>query len=142
MNITESIIKFDGYRVIKSNFEITNENLEDGTGIKITPTYSRSIKKISDKNYVLELGILISPTDNNPNVPFKIEIIIEGIFNIGDSDSADEIMNVNATAILFPYLRSTLSLFMTTMNINPIILPVINLVKMFEETNNITEEND
>ena len=45
-------------------------------------------------------------------------------------------LEVNGTAILFPYLRSIITTITSSMGIQPIILPTMNIVKMIKEKKN------
>lgn len=89
---------------------------------------------------MLLLGVQIGDIDGDTSLPFYINVEIEGDFALSENDQADILMKQNAVAILFPYLRSTLTMLTTVANINPIILPTINLAKMFESEQ--TQESD
>lgn len=42
----------------------------------------------------------------------------------------------NAIAILYPYVRSIISTYTTNSNVDPIILPTINVVEMLKQEKN------
>lgn len=69
-------------------------------------------------------------TINDKNDSLKIFLNIEGQFEF-DKDLTDPVkesfFNVNAPAILFPYVRAYISTLTALSGINPIILPTINL---------------
>ena len=140
MNIIPSKIEFLGYNVKKAIFINQKEGLRDGAEYTLTPKFSRAIQQRSDNEYALSLGLLIEANEEENALPFTIEIIIEGTFRITDVEDKEKSLKVNAVAILFPYIRATLSTFTALMNINPILLPTINLVAMFEENEKECEE--
>lgn len=53
--------------------------------------------------------------------------------NLEDKKEVEDILKINAVAIIFPYLRSQIALITTQPNRKPIILDAMNIVKMFEE---------
>ena len=124
-------MEFEGYHITKAVYSTIEVNLPQGSEFELNPIFMRGIQKIDDGHYLLSLGVQIGIEDNN-NMPFAIELFIEGSFLLKNFENEEKAIKINAVAILFPYLRSTLSMFTSLMNINPIVLPTINLVKMFE----------
>lgn len=68
----------------------------------------------------------------------KLEITLVGFFSCDceDENLKRELLNKNTLAILFPYLRSQISLVTTQPDMLPITLQPINIVAMFEESEN------
>ncbi|MPM22856.1 Protein-export protein SecB [bioreactor metagenome] len=132
MNVVQSAVEFRGYRVLETYFSLTDVVVEPGKEFNLTPTFSRVIIQKGEGRYTLTLGVKIGSQDNEEKLPFVIEVKIEGEFLLQGIENADAIMKVNATAIMFPYIRSTVSLITALMNIDPIVLPTINLAQMFE----------
>ena len=77
----------------------------------------------------------IFPPQDGVVYPFLMEVEVKGFFQKVD-DSQENIMNYakNATAILFPYVRSIVSTYTASANVTPLILPTINVNKLLEET--------
>ncbi len=65
----------------------------------------------------------------------KLEVTLVGFFfcDCEDENLKKEMVNKNSIAILFPYLRSQISLVTTQPDIPPIILQPMNIVAMFDE---------
>ena len=135
MNVIHSTMEFIGYRVKKAAFSVNDIQINTATEYELCPAFTREIQHINDEKYSLGLSVRIGLDSNEQPVPFSIEIAIEGVFLLKGIDDPNKAMQVNAVAILFPYLRSTVSMFTSLMNINPVILPTINLVAMFESGN-------
>ena len=72
---------------------------------------------------------------------FKLEITLVGFFSCDCQDETlkRELLNKNAIAILFPFLRSQISLVTTQPDMPPITLPPMNIVAMFDEAENQEE---
>lgn len=71
-----------------------------------------------------------------------MDVEIEGLFEFVESDSEglkfEEYLTNNAVAILFPYLRSTISELTAKSNQFPVLnLPIINVAKMLDAENKI-----
>jgi len=65
----------------------------------------------------------------------EIELVADFEYDSGVPNSMDtpEIVKRNAIAIMFPYLRSELTLLTTMPNFQPIIMPPLNINKLLDE---------
>jgi preprotein translocase subunit SecB len=71
---------------------------------------------------------------------YRAVVRIVGVFMIEEEDSSDDEFNEilfqqNAVAIMFPFLRSQVSLLTTQPGITPLLIPPINIVKLFSKEN-------
>lgn len=100
------------------------------------------IEYTQDENntFLVTLNIAIFDNAKENNYPFTMNVSITGVFqtNIEDTNSIKNFAEINSIAILFPYLRSIVSTYTANANIQPLILPPINVVNMLKENN----END
>ncbi len=118
-------IEFDG-----SAFKPTKENLT------ISPGFRVHVENLQDSKS--KVSLLMSMKDD---IPFKVNIVIEGIFKYNGSEDVSsigeqELLNANAVAILFPYLRAAVSSITTIGNQNaPLILPAMNIVALLKQSN-------
>ena len=131
MNIEESILQFTGYQVIKAEYSVNDIETNAGDKYVIKPIYDRMIRKLGNNEYALFLEVRVG--DGDEPFPFRADVGIVGKFRYSSVDHDETLLKKNAVAILFPYLRSTLTMLTSLANVNPIILPTINLVKMFED---------
>lgn len=127
-----SSLSLKNYIVKKMSFSI-NEYFDftQNTAIRINPEFTRNITKIDDDNVTVNLIFCI---DNvNGDMPFSMEIDIEGLFHLENWEHPDliTIIKSNAVAILFPYLRTIVSMITANANISPYMLPVMNIAAMF-----------
>lgn len=127
-NLVKSCLKFHGYNMKKVHYEIV-EAKNDNHEFIIAPIFNKDILKIDEELYQINLGISISSSEDNP-LPFNIEIEMVGEFEICLQDEneilKDTLLNENAVAIMFPFLRSAVASLTTLANIPPLILPVTN----------------
>ena len=108
---------------------------EDFLKTDYTIQFNRVIKRIEDnlQKYRVSLEAVIK--DKKGKMELCVEIV--GIFSSdcreGETKLIKSIIQDNTTAILFPYLRSQISLVTTQPQILPIILPPMNIAEMFKE---------
>ena len=122
------------------NFQlITNEvsikrNQLQGEGYKIDPKLTRDVTITEDGKGIVELILEINNTEEKP-FPLDIRISLSGIFDISSipDESRSDLLNITAVQILFPYLRSILSTVTSGALYPPIILPIIDVRKLFSE---------
>lgn len=139
----KSCLTLKNYIVKTINFSI-NEDFEfpENEPIKITPTFRRDIHKIDDDNVVVDLIFLID--NNNNDMPFSVHADIQGMFNLEKWEQPDQLPLItgNAVAILFPYLRTLVSMVTANANITPYVLPVMNIAAMFEQSKDSEEPTE
>lgn len=134
------VLKFNGYCVEKLNYIKNDENFNINQEVKLLPEIM--FKIILKENNPLKCNIIIGVRlgyDNKNNLPFKVEGIIKGFFELDSTDEIDinEVYKYylqNGTAILYPYLRSTITNLTGTGNYQAIILPTVNFYKLIENT--------
>lgn len=141
MQPIESQLKFQNYQVEKMLFSLNDNNTcEAGQPVELMPEFSREIRKIQESQYELLLKIVIERTKEQEALPFSLEVTVKGSFLLEGIENAERSMQINATAILFPYLRTTVSLLMSLANIEPLLLPAINIVRMFDEQEKLPQK--
>lgn len=98
--------------------------------------------KVSENLYKLYLTFTAFPSENKDNKFIKISCI--GNFKLENVNSLDEFppyFYTNSIAILFPYLRSSVSILTVQANIPALVLPTYNLSELEKplRTNTIIE---
>ena len=73
------------------------------------------------------------------SIDFSITIVGFFTCSVEDENTKANLINNNTIAILFPYLRSQISLVTTQPDLPPMILPPMNIVAMFQESENQNE---
>jgi preprotein translocase subunit SecB len=127
------------YHIVKTSFqtdalEIKNNHLR-GKNFKLQPKISRKTGKIRENVFFTGLSLEVKSTDEQP-FPINVFIDFKGIFQFKPEDSHEEILNflkTEAVQIMFPYLRNILTSLTTTAMLPPIILPIIDVNKLFPD---------
>lgn len=111
---------------------------------KYTPHSESEIEKnVSFKHQVaypsdntVEVSIYCKVSDESG---LEIKVTMKGIFaitsNNADLDDVRVLCERNTLAILFPYLRSAISDISLKANVEPIILPTVNIVALIDQVN-------
>lgn len=129
--LAKSGLQFLSYSVTRLHYEEVESSESE---FSINPQFTRTLKEVGDSDYLVEIRVLLEPKDDAP-LPFKIDIAIAGQFRIEceDKELKKQLVEKNTLAILFPYLRSTLSSLTMLANIPPLIMPLFDFTKVFEE---------
>ncbi|MGL5931289.1 MAG: protein-export chaperone SecB [Cetobacterium sp.] len=124
------MLKFKNYKINKllienSGFDKVKKDNELGIFYKIVPNKTKNFDKVN-----IIQGIKISPSLKNE---YTIEVMICGNFVIDrkDEDFTEDIILTNCGAILYPYLRSLISLLSSQVD-RKILLPTLNFYKFIE----------
>ena len=127
----KSILKFNNYVVEKVEFYRNSKCTDKGFDVKLD--IQRNTKYIPDENkgfVTVRTKIFDDPIKNN--YPFSIEVVIIGEFEIESEDQlqVEKLLEINAVAILFPYIRALITTYTANANVQPLILPPINVMKL------------
>lgn len=116
--------RFRKYQILKSVIDITDiSNISKELDIEI----KRANGENEEEN---RFKLLFDVNIKDKNESLNIDISAQGFFDFNKGLSEGEMdtfFNVNAPAILFPYVRAYISTLTALSGINPIILPTINL---------------
>lgn len=82
-----------------------------------------------DQNIVVSVRV-----EGEKSGEYHFRVQISGYFELDEqANKRDVLIRQNAVAILFPYLRSQVSLLTTQPGVEPVILPPLNIAKMVEQ---------
>jgi preprotein translocase subunit SecB len=91
--------------------------------------FKRVINDMEDNKFKVSLSINLSFENK-----YIIEVCLSGIFQMEEEVKfKNKILLNNTVAILFPYLRSQLSLLTSQPGFEPVILPAININRLLDE---------
>lgn len=135
MNETNSSLKFVDYVVNNIEFKL-NEHFDDQP-VDLKFDIDRDVEYLEDMENTMYVNLSIKIFENafENNYPFFMNISLTGIFELNnvEIEKREVFAEVNAVAILFPYVRSLVSSFTANANVSPLILPTINVVKLIED---------
>lgn len=120
----ESALILDKIEIIESSFRKKDGLLDD---LELGVQVDHSLNKIGDDKFELILTTKVADQDE------KVCVWVKGraIFNTHQENMS--ILERNAIAILFPYIRSYISTITTQPGMAPILLPAMNIVAMLND---------
>ena len=125
-------LRFIDYIVDRIEFENNSQFNADSAEIELAISHEVVMKSL-DAYVTLHLKIFPDAIINN--YPFSFSVSVTGHFQIDadDNDETKPFLNVNAVAILFPYVRALVTTYTANANVPPLILPPMNIAKMLEK---------
>lgn len=132
---------FENYGIDYIQYSV-NEDFNNREEVELDLEIEVSVK-VKDDELKSAITLIAHVFDDakNKNYPFSLDVSITGFFSAeGDMkpDEFKEYCKCNGTAVLFPFLRSTIADVTRTANVQPLILPLFNihnLIKQQEKTN-------
>ena len=112
---------------ISFKLNIVKLNPEDKLDIK--PQFSRQVRKVNanEKLNFVALSVKIESTEKEPK-PFDINVTLVGVFEVSDvrNENEERKFVIEATKLLYPYLRACVTNLTASAYIAPLNLPVIS----------------
>lgn len=132
-NNTNSILKLKSIIVKEFSFE---RQLMFDSNISPKVTLSKKIETNDNMDSCVSLSIKFFA-----ETAYSLSLSIMGVFSVSDEDSQkidiskETLLEKNAVSILFPYLRSQITLLTSQPSFQPIVLPPININALFDKEN-------
>lgn len=135
----ESVFQFDSYQVEKIVFNLNPDF--DGSKIGERIPLSHSIEvvlSITDdlRHGKVTLNSRVFENAGEKNFPFSLDVSLTGYFTtqgVMTKDDLTRFVEINGTAALFPFLRSAVADVTKTANIQPLMLPLVNIHNLIEK---------
>ncbi len=102
-----------------------NPNVENG---RLSIDLSKDVCKLENNRYTVTLTLNIEK-DNEDLCVKVVAVATFSIDNNNDSELIGSVIETNTVAIMFPFIRSQVSLLTTQPGMMPIVLPPINTAK-------------
>ncbi len=126
----ESSLKFEKYSINEVHF-IKNENFHlADKKIDLDLQIKRNTEINGNKMKITLDTILFNDSKEN-DYPFKMKVSITGYFYVEGEEP--KLLERNAIAILYPYIRSLVSTYTSNSNTITLVLPIININKLIED---------
>ena len=126
-----AIIQFIGYRVTNIIYNC-NPSFEFPQGeVAYKFNFNKQLVELSENEVQenIQINVFYSETDNFEAAPFRLSVEIAGRFRCENKWNPK--LEQNVLAIMFPYLRSLVSVITSNSGRDPIILPTLNIASLF-----------
>ena len=136
-----SSLKFLDYKFKSVGLELNEgyKETEDSTEKPLSITTELEIKlnhNVQKAMITIQLGVFDKKGDE---YPYKINVCMIGFFEYEQGlseEDAIQFCKLNGTAIMFPYLRSAITDLTKISNVEPLILPAINIHNLIQSQGN------
>lgn len=128
INDVSSVLRMNDLYVCQCSFERTPG---DFTDFELQISLNRETTANDDGTYEVVLKVLLT---NAPH-EFNLQITIAGNFEVDAAGEKikKELIEKNTIAIMFPYLRSQITLMSSQPGMKPIVLPPLNIHALIKE---------
>jgi preprotein translocase subunit SecB len=127
-------LRFNGYKIYGFNLSSSDEKdplLDENLSLDIS--LSSKINTETNKGFNLVMNIILVSSDKKFELILNSKSMFETDIEIDDSYLGDPMVNINAPAIVFPFLRAFINTVTINAGFKPIILPAINFAKMYND---------
>ena len=132
MERRDCMLQMDELYFSSFDFEQSREDSNTEYDVSFHIEYAKN-KKDSAK-----FRVMIRTAVENKTGSVRIRLDTVGIFTIEnfelDRDLNERILKANTVAIMFPYIRSQISLLTTQPGLNPVMLPPMNINALLDST--------
>lgn len=124
----ESVIQFEKYFVNRIDFEINPEFEKESATLQFDIDNKVEVDK-ENGVAIVSISCEVFPNHVENGHPFHLVVDISGLFSFKDKGNAtvENLLCKNGLAILFPYLRATITTITGTTGFPPLTLPTINI---------------
>lgn len=126
----ESCLKIEKYEVNEVHF-IKNPNFKPTEEKVMLDLNIKKKTRFETKKMEVSLDTMIFENCEKNNYPFEMKISITGYFYAEGENP--KVLEKNAIAIMYPFIRSLVSTYTANSNTATLILPIINVNKMIED---------
>lgn len=118
------------------NYRFTKASLDFGIpdNAKLNISFSpKGVFHTKEARYELDFDVMVGCTETNTEV---VKISCVALFSFGGEIAIEEIPEYfypNSLAIVFPYVRAFISTITLQANVQPVVLPTVNLMGLTEE---------
>ena len=120
---------FKGITTEELSYKLNRIKIEPNQRLDIKPQFSRQVRKANEnpKLNFIALSVKIESTESEPK-PFDINVTVVGVFELESAPNQNEERSfvIEATQMLYPYLRAAVTNLTAQAYISPLNLPVIN----------------
>lgn len=120
---------FKGITTEQLSFKLNRVRLDPQQRLDIKPQFSRQVRKANENNKLIfvNLAVRIQSTEAEPK-PFDVEVSVVGVYELAEVVDAQQEREfvIEATGMLYPYLRAAVTNLTAQAYISPLNLPIIN----------------
>ncbi|WP_323705340.1 hypothetical protein [Mammaliicoccus sciuri] len=134
----KAIMNFESFRIKKIDYLVNNMNDRNESNDSASLTLNAGTSEI-DEEGTARLELELNIEDKGLDYDRTIKVVVIAIFNFENSESTsneylENLLRINGTAIVLPYIRSLISNLTGFDNsTDHVLLPALNVEGMFKE---------
>jgi preprotein translocase subunit SecB len=138
MEASKSMLKFSKYYIEDIKFTTFKENSmpKNGTPINIDFKYKATNFQQKEDKSLITVALEIALFKDYEKPPFSLNLIVAGVFESNTVLEKEEFTKTwlsSSLAILFPYVRETVSYITKNSNCPHLLLPPINIIETLKQ---------
>lgn len=126
------VISLKGYKINKLSYNCYSSDESESLGESTTEVKCGLTSDFTNGQIILSNRFI--DTENNREISVELIGYFEISKNLTDEEKIQEFLSINGTAILYPYLRSIISVVTSLDSENVLLLPTVNILDMLSET--------
>lgn len=120
---------FKGITTEELSYKLNRVQIAPNQRLDIKPQFARQVRKPNDNKKIIfvSLGVKIESTEQEPK-PFNIDVTLVGVYELEKEDytqQEERAFVIEATQMLYPYLRATVTNLTAQAYVSPLNLPII-----------------
>ena len=136
MQGANTIFKLVEYSITDFSYSINKEFSSKEETLQIPFKFTNVISGINEDNFSIDI---ISKIEDI-GFPFILNCTIRAVFNVAKWEENKEQNEMTALTILFPYMRTLVTTLTSAAEVQPIILPVMNIVELVKSQKKASKE--
>ncbi len=119
---------FRGITAEELSFKLNRVKIDPSAKLELKPQFARQVRKMNNdpKINLIALTVKIESTEEDPK-PFNVNVTMVGIFEVEAENKEEERdFIIQATSVVYPYLRAAVTNITSASGISPLNLPVLN----------------
>lgn len=121
---------FKGITTEELSYKLNRVQIAPNQRLDIKPQFARQVRKPNDnkKLVFISLAVKIESTEQEPK-PFDLNVGLVGVYELEKEDytqQEERAFVIEATQMLYPYLRATVTNLTAQAYVTPLNLPVLN----------------
>ncbi len=121
-------LSLKGIRADEMSFKLNGMRPQSGGKVELKPSFARRVRRAAEneKLFFVTLSVKIESTQESPK-PFDLSAVVTGLFE-ANAQTEEERRSavVEATSVLYPYLRSAVTSLTAAAFAAPIVLPIVS----------------
>lgn len=121
---------FKGITTEELSYKLNRVQIAPNQRLDIKPQFARQVRKPNDNKKLIfvSLAVKIESNEKEPK-PFDLSVNLVGVFELEKEDynaQEERAFVIEATSLMYPYLRSAVSNLTAQAYVSPLNLPIIN----------------